>query len=608
MLMSPAPMQVPSASFVGMAPPPAGAMDPRLGQRTSIGPGTPRAGMRAPSLSASTLSRSLHAEPPTGMTAQRSNTPNPSENRVPSLSERSVHTAMMSPQASQRVGMLEVTGHSSQVRHPSLTRTTPPFNARNSVTGVKDPSSWRSGFDARARSPSQDGAQNSHHQPMQPKRTSTPLSARGSHTPSGELGARRVGDNNNNPGLFGQRSGSRNSLLQREQSSSPRRQHPDKSKDGSRANSLLRNPPQSSSSFSSERDNLRWAETLRLAQGTSAPRPRGQGSYTGPSIGPPLTAQPIQVPRMVSRVDNATVARGHSADRNRGPPSPLLSTRSELSGNPRPLFRCPSREDQFRTASVERGQARGTSVGQPRAMRLQSANVPVDRDRTPPPRACDSPQAAPPDEAMMTQWTPRAGGASRLASTPSRVTGRVKGWGPSREASPAGHQRREPAMVAARQATPIRSQNSQVGVETIEAKVATRHIPEARNDVLEVGAKVTLNDRQFEVLSPIGEGTFGVVWGARCHGGGMVAIKEIQCRSQQSLSEALYEGQILQALNSCLASDGEECGVGRIPSFYGCGTERFGEEWRVRLAMTWIPGESLNRFLVHVWTAKVSRY
>lgn len=113
---------------------------------------------------------------------------------------------------------------------------------------------------------------------------------------------------------------------------------------------------------------------------------------------------------------------------------------------------------------------------------------------------------------------------------------------------------------------------------------------------LEPGARVTIGDQEFDVVSAIGEGTFGVVWGARSTTGNSVAIKEIYCRSYGAVSDAVYEGQILYALQgACGNMDGT---VGRVPLFDACSTEcTAASEWRVRLAMTQIPGESLNRYL-----------
>lgn len=113
---------------------------------------------------------------------------------------------------------------------------------------------------------------------------------------------------------------------------------------------------------------------------------------------------------------------------------------------------------------------------------------------------------------------------------------------------------------------------------------------------MEPGAIVKIGDNKFEVVSPIGEGTFGVVWGARSEVG-VVAIKEIFCRSRSAVSDAVFECQVLHALQGAW-SEADAPSIGRVPSFLSCAADCLGpEEWRVRLAMTKIPGDSLNRFL-----------
>lgn len=122
---------------------------------------------------------------------------------------------------------------------------------------------------------------------------------------------------------------------------------------------------------------------------------------------------------------------------------------------------------------------------------------------------------------------------------------------------------------------------------------------------LDSGVVVQIGDSSFEIMSPIGEGSFGVVWGAKLRQGhgGMVAIKETVCRSRSAVASAAFEGQILQALGRAAANDGDGAAVERIPACVACSTDCVGpEEWRVRLAMTFIPGEPLNRFLEQRWT------
>jgi len=133
---------------------------------------------------------------------------------------------------------------------------------------------------------------------------------------------------------------------------------------------------------------------------------------------------------------------------------------------------------------------------------------------------------------------------------------------------------------------------------------------------LEAGALIKIGECNCQITSPLGMGSFGAVWAADCAGGGEVAIKEIICRSPEDLSNAAYEGQLLEMLSGVAQVDGaglqfpwkskpqssysssaDAC-LRRIPSFVASETERVGPEtWRVRLAMSRITGEPLDRFL-----------
>jgi hypothetical protein len=115
--------------------------------------------------------------------------------------------------------------------------------------------------------------------------------------------------------------------------------------------------------------------------------------------------------------------------------------------------------------------------------------------------------------------------------------------------------------------------------------------------LLELGDTVQIGEHYVSVERRIGEGTFGAVWSARSSTGSRVAIKEIRCLSESAVATAHYEGQILKAL-AAASADADDEAVERIPVLVASSTECLGnEEWSVRLAMTQIPGESLNRFI-----------
>lgn len=111
---------------------------------------------------------------------------------------------------------------------------------------------------------------------------------------------------------------------------------------------------------------------------------------------------------------------------------------------------------------------------------------------------------------------------------------------------------------------------------------------------LKVGAAVKIDSQGFEIVSPLGMGSYGMVWNAARAGAGgdEVAIKEILCHSQPELVNAQYEGDLLLALGNGERSDP------RIPALAAQETEMIADqEWRVRLAMARIPGEPLMLLL-----------
>jgi len=108
------------------------------------------------------------------------------------------------------------------------------------------------------------------------------------------------------------------------------------------------------------------------------------------------------------------------------------------------------------------------------------------------------------------------------------------------------------------------------------------------------GAVVPLNGRHFCVTKPLGKGSFGVVWAAQDERGGVVALKEIPCKTEAELARVVAEGKILEVVGKDLASAGLD---GRVPSLVATEIQRTQQKWRVRLAMSLVPGNSLEHFL-----------
>jgi serine/threonine protein kinase len=147
-----------------------------------------------------------------------------------------------------------------------------------------------------------------------------------------------------------------------------------------------------------------------------------------------------------------------------------------------------------------------------------------------------------------------------------------------------------------------------------EAALARMGAPEQQ---LYAGLVLMVGGGRCKVTTALGTGSFGTVWAAECLEGGPgpeVAVKEILCRSSVDLANAEFEGKLLEMIQSHARACGSSCrpDVGReayalggrdpldrIPDLVGIETEICGEEtWRVRLAMTRVPGISLDRFLV----------
>lgn len=133
-------------------------------------------------------------------------------------------------------------------------------------------------------------------------------------------------------------------------------------------------------------------------------------------------------------------------------------------------------------------------------------------------------------------------------------------------------------------------------------------------DELSEGAKVQIGEAVCRITAPLGMGSFGVVWAAECSSiEGEVAVKEILCQSQTDLSRAVYEAQLLWMLGATAVPGSKQhgnsspprgsrestTGALRIPEYVASDMAQTGEPevCRVRLAMTRIPGEPLDRYL-----------
>lgn len=111
-----------------------------------------------------------------------------------------------------------------------------------------------------------------------------------------------------------------------------------------------------------------------------------------------------------------------------------------------------------------------------------------------------------------------------------------------------------------------------------------------------------IGGRLFRIGRPLGEGSFGAVWAAEADDGSQAAVKEILCRSELELERAATEGQLLRLLDSTgmgiCSPGGEHTALNCFPSLVSSeATETGPRTWRVRLAMSRVPGAPLEQFL-----------
>lgn len=113
------------------------------------------------------------------------------------------------------------------------------------------------------------------------------------------------------------------------------------------------------------------------------------------------------------------------------------------------------------------------------------------------------------------------------------------------------------------------------------------------------GAMVSIDGCKMQIMSPLGMGSFGVVWSAECEGVGEVAVKEIYCDSETALSRAVYEAWLLHSLS--LSPDEQKVpeshNAYRGPAYVACGRIDVQQACLIRLAMGRLPGEPLDQYL-----------
>jgi len=120
-------------------------------------------------------------------------------------------------------------------------------------------------------------------------------------------------------------------------------------------------------------------------------------------------------------------------------------------------------------------------------------------------------------------------------------------------------------------------------------------LPDCGSDDYCMGAEVQIDAYRFRCQHVLGRGSFGEVWSGETlsgHDCQEVALKDIACRSETELQQALFEVNVLKSVQS-IGGD-SSC----IPAYYAHKVvQKRGGESRVRFAMARVPGEPLDAFL-----------
>eukprot|EP00929_Paragymnodinium_shiwhaense_P049303 TRINITY_DN24878_c0_g1_i2.p1 TRINITY_DN24878_c0_g1~~TRINITY_DN24878_c0_g1_i2.p1 ORF type:complete len:1189 (-),score=211.02 TRINITY_DN24878_c0_g1_i2:49-3615(-) len=117
------------------------------------------------------------------------------------------------------------------------------------------------------------------------------------------------------------------------------------------------------------------------------------------------------------------------------------------------------------------------------------------------------------------------------------------------------------------------------------------------------GVEVQIGEHRFVCRSVLGRGSYSEVWRAdvisdlpNCQHR-EAALKEVRCTNQMELQQAVFESQVLLALERLAAARPSPAAPLRVPRCLSYKVDTMGDAYRVRTAMTVVPGESLDVFL-----------
>lgn len=158
------------------------------------------------------------------------------------------------------------------------------------------------------------------------------------------------------------------------------------------------------------------------------------------------------------------------------------------------------------------------------------------------------------------------------------------------------------------QSSPLRSTSRGLLPEASAQAVSTSRLQaastsrlqglEADPETYSLGTEVTIQQYRFRCRSVLGQGSFSQVWLADAVAGSAsreVALKDMSCKTESELQQAMLEVSLLARFQS--AAQPQMKAFMRIPEFLAHRVDRRGNSWRVRMAMSRVPGEPLDQFL-----------
>lgn len=119
-------------------------------------------------------------------------------------------------------------------------------------------------------------------------------------------------------------------------------------------------------------------------------------------------------------------------------------------------------------------------------------------------------------------------------------------------------------------------------------------------DVYAPGVEVVIGNHRLRCSHVLGRGSFSEVWSGEEVGTQdrlEVALKDIKCNNQSDLQQAIFEAEMLMGFANGAHGSSPGPPRHRIPRYLAHKVDNRQDAWRVRMAMTRVPGEPLDAFL-----------